>query len=138
MTITALHVAVMALAFASVTSLTARWAEAAGFGLLRWVPDMPVALSTVVAVVLMDGWMYVWHRMNHVVPFLWRFHRVHHSDPHMDVTTATRFHPGEIALSAVLRLGVIALLGMSVSQVVVYGLLQLAIGAYNTPIVIQS
>ncbi len=125
--ITALHVAMMALLFASATSLTARWAESAEFGVLHWAPDMPAWMSTVIAVILMDGWMYAWHRMNHVVPFFWRFHRVHHSDPHMDVTTATRFHPAEIAVSAVLRLGVIAILGMSMRQVVIYGLLHLPV-----------
>jgi sterol desaturase/sphingolipid hydroxylase (fatty acid hydroxylase superfamily) len=127
LSVTALHVAMMALAFASATAFIARWAEEAGFGLLRWAPEMPPALSTLVAVVLMDAWMYLWHRLNHVVPFLWRFHKVHHTDPYMDVTTATRFHPMEIAFSAVLRLGVIALLGVSVWQVVLYGLLHLPV-----------
>jgi len=47
------------------------------------------------------------------MPFLWRFHRVHHNDPTMDVTTASRFHTGEIAISSTLRIGVILLLGIA-------------------------
>lgn len=50
-------------------------------------------------VVLFDGLDYWWHRWNHTVPFLWRFHRAHHLDTHVDVTTSLRFHPGELFLS---------------------------------------
>jgi len=49
--------------------------------------------------ILFDGLDYWWHRWNHQVPFLWRFHRVHHVDTHVDVTTSLRFHPGELFLS---------------------------------------
>jgi sterol desaturase/sphingolipid hydroxylase (fatty acid hydroxylase superfamily) len=51
----------------------------------------------------MDLLFYYWHRLNHRVPFLWRFHDVHHIDPDLDVTTAFRFHFGEIALSGAFR-----------------------------------
>ena len=124
LTLTGLHVTLVSLMFAGATAFTAGWASSSGFGLLRWAPEMPPALSTALAVVLMDGWLYVWHRLNHVVPFLWLFHRTHHTDPHMDVTTATRFHPVEIALSAVIRLGVI---GMDPWQVIVYSMLHLPV-----------
>ena len=46
------------------------------------------------ALLLFDAWMSLWHRANHLVPLLWRFHRMHHSDPDVDVTTALRFHLG--------------------------------------------
>jgi len=49
--------------------------------------------------VLFDYLDYWWHRFNHTVPFLWRFHKPHHLDTHVDVTTALRFHPGELLLS---------------------------------------
>ena len=64
--------------------------------------------------------MYAWHRINHRVPFLWRFHRVHHSDAQMDVTTASRFHTGEIALSSLLRIPLILALGVTAWQLVLY------------------
>jgi sterol desaturase/sphingolipid hydroxylase (fatty acid hydroxylase superfamily) len=71
--------------------------------------------------------MYGWHRMNHRIPFLWRFHRVHHSDPAMDVTTASRFHVGELMLSCAARVPVIALLGVSLFDLVLYETVMFAI-----------
>jgi sterol desaturase/sphingolipid hydroxylase (fatty acid hydroxylase superfamily) len=73
-----------------------------------------------VTFVLFDLWMYAWHRMNHEVPFLWRFHRVHHTDPAMDSTTALRFHPGEILFSALANSAVLLALGMSLGMLVLY------------------
>lgn len=99
-------------------------AEARGFGLLRLMP-LPPVLSTIAAVLLFDGWMYAWHRANHRIGFLWRFHRLHHSDPEMDATSAVRFHVGEILLSSALRLAVIPLLGMTLGQLLIYESLML-------------
>lgn len=76
--------------------------------------------ATVVALVLFDLWMYAWHRANHLLPFLWRFHRLHHSDPSLDSTSAVRFHPGEAAISAVARVPVAWVLGMSGAQLALY------------------
>ena len=60
-----------------------------------------VGLAEIIAsVIVLDFFDYVWHRLNHRVPFLWRFHKVHHVDTHVDVTTALRFHPGELMISA--------------------------------------
>ncbi|HXP60983.1 MAG TPA: sterol desaturase family protein [Dongiaceae bacterium] len=98
---------------------TAAWAERQQFGLLHWV-DLPVWARLAGAVLLFDAWMYFWHRLNHRVPFLWRFHRTHHSDPRMDVTTANRFHLGEIVFSSILRVPVIALLGLRLWELVLY------------------
>ncbi|MDX2029453.1 MAG: sterol desaturase family protein [Blastocatellia bacterium] len=101
-------------------------AEDQGFGLLRLMP-LPPVVSTLAAVLLFDGWMYLWHRANHRIGFLWRFHRVHHSDPEMDATSAVRFHVGEILLSSALRLAVIPLLGMTLGQLLVYESLMLPV-----------
>ncbi|MBI1760029.1 MAG: sterol desaturase family protein [Acidobacteria bacterium] len=106
------------------------WAEQSGFGLLRMmlrvIPLPPVA-ATVAALLLFDAWMYLWHRANHELGFLWRFHRVHHSDPEMDATTAFRFHAGELLLSSLLRLAVLPLLGISLGQLLVYEMLLLPV-----------
>lgn len=64
--------------------------------------------------------MYLWHRGNHTIPFLWRFHRMHHSERQLDATSAARFHPGEIFLSGIARLAVVPLLGMTLPQLIVY------------------
>lgn len=53
-----------------------------------------------IGLVVLDMFDYWWHRFNHRIPFLWRFHKVHHVDTHVDVTTALRFHPGELLISS--------------------------------------
>ncbi|MFN0122861.1 MAG: sterol desaturase family protein [Blastocatellia bacterium] len=94
-------------------------AETTGIGLLRMV-TLPPWLQLALAILLLDGWMYLWHRANHRLPLLWRFHQAHHSDTELDVTSAVRFHTGEILLSGVLRLALVPLLGLSLWQVFLY------------------
>jgi sterol desaturase/sphingolipid hydroxylase (fatty acid hydroxylase superfamily) len=72
------------------------------------------------AVLMLDGWMYLWHRASHRLPFLWPFHQVHHSDTEMDASSAVRFHPVEILLSGWLRTGVVLLLGITLPQMLLY------------------
>ena len=64
--------------------------------------------------------MYLWHRANHKIPLLWRFHRMHHIDRKMDSTTGLRFHPGEFMFSSSLRLIVIPFLGINAMQLFFY------------------
>ncbi len=99
--------------------LVADWTAAHSFGLLHWLSlaDWPRLAA---AILLFDAWMYAWHRLAHRVPFLWNFHRTHHTDAQMDVTTANRFHIGEIIISSILRLPVIALLGLSLPELALY------------------
>lgn len=97
----------------------ARWAETARVGLFNGVaaPAWVVAAVTVLALDLVS---YGWHRANHRVPFLWRFHRVHHSDVNFTMSTALRFHPGELLLSLPVRLLMVALLGAPAAAVVLF------------------
>ena len=105
---------------------SAKWAEEHHFGLLHWAP-LPAWARMIGVLLLVDLWLYLWHRLNHRVPFLWRFHRVHHSDSRMDVTTASRFHFGEILLSGVLRAPLIVLLGLRMSDLAVYEVAMFAV-----------
>ncbi len=89
------------------------------WGLLRLI-SLPSWLHAVSAILLFDIGTYWWHRINHVVPFLWRFHRVHHSDNAMDVTSATRFHVGEILLSSLLRIPLMILIGAELWHLALY------------------
>ena len=104
---------------------SALWAAAAElganrhWGLIRLV-SLPASVAGMFAILLLDLWTYWWHRLNHQIPFLWRFHRTHHSDPKMDATTANRFHFGEIALSSVLRVPIIFLVGVDFWQLAAY------------------
>jgi sterol desaturase/sphingolipid hydroxylase (fatty acid hydroxylase superfamily) len=103
------------------------------FGILNWLQTagMPAWGHTLGAVLLMDLWMYLWHLMNHKVPVLWRFHRVHHADPNMDVTTASRFHTGEIILSSALRIGVIMITGLYLWELLLYETIMFAVVQFH-------
>lgn len=96
------------------------------YGLFAWL-RLPLTIEVLLAVVLIDLWMYAWHRANHSIPLLWRFHRVHHSDRELDSTSAFRFHTGEVVLSAVFRLALIPLLSIQLWQLLLYELLMLPV-----------
>jgi sterol desaturase/sphingolipid hydroxylase (fatty acid hydroxylase superfamily) len=70
--------------------------------------------------VLLDLWIYWWHRANHEIPLLWRFHAMHHLDRVLDTTSALRFHFGEVLLSAAARAIVIVLLDLPIVSIVVF------------------
>ena len=74
------------------------WVEEEGYGLSRWL-GLQGMTEVVVSVVVLDLLDYGWHRANHRIRFLWRFHKGHHADTAMDVSTSLRFHPGELLLS---------------------------------------
>jgi sterol desaturase/sphingolipid hydroxylase (fatty acid hydroxylase superfamily) len=119
LTLGALNAFAVAMLAAPLIANVAGWAEWSRFGLLNLL-SLPPVIATVTAVLLFDGWLYLLHRANHKIPFLWRFHRVHHSDPELDATTAIRFHTGEVLISASLRLALIPLLGVTLWQLLLY------------------
>lgn len=94
-------------------------AEAREIGLLR-VFEAPPWLKTLLALALLDYTLYIWHWLNHHVPFLWRFHAVHHVDLDMDVTTGTRFHVGELAMSALYRSLQVMVIGVDILTLVLF------------------
>lgn len=117
LSLTLLNLLIITAAASLVILRVAEWS--AGYGLLYQLPFSGPS-RVALAFLFFDGWMYIWHRLNHRVPFLWRFHSVHHSDPAMDVTTASRFHPGEIMFSTIGRLIMIPLLGMTIAELLIY------------------
>lgn len=99
----------------------ADWASARGIGVLAWSgASLPVAI--VLSVLALDAVSWLWHAANHRFRLLWRFHEVHHADESFHVTTALRFHPGELLLSLPIRLAAIVLLGVPVAGVLVFEL----------------
>lgn len=102
--------------------MTAVWAAHHHFGLLRLLPA-PRWLAVVAGVLLLDYAYYWWHVGLHLVPFLWRFHNVHHSDLDMDVSTALRFHLGEVILSVPFRVTVVAAFGIDLWALIVFELI---------------
>jgi sterol desaturase/sphingolipid hydroxylase (fatty acid hydroxylase superfamily) len=74
------------------------WAQHRHLGLSNWL-GLPAWIAAAVAFALMDYAYWWWHWANHMIPLFWRFHNVHHTDLDMDVTTAARFHFGEMLFS---------------------------------------
>lgn len=97
----------------------ALWASARHFGLLnRW--PLPGVSSILAGVVLLDLVIYLQHRVFHAVPLFWKFHRMHHTDLEMDVTTGIRFHPVEMAASMLVKVSFTALFGVPASGVFLF------------------
>ena len=93
----------------------ARRAQQQSGGLVRRFP-VPQWMKPLAAILLLDYTLYIWHRLTHRVPLLWRFHRVHHIDREMDASTALRFHFGEITLSVAFRAAQMRLIGPTPSE----------------------
>ena len=121
---------VVRLAFPTAAVGLALLGEARGWGLLNLI-ELPFWLSVVIAVVVLDGVIYLQHVMFHAVPALWRLHRMHHADQDFDVTTGARFHPIEILLSMVLKLGAVAALGPPAIGVLIFEVLLNATAMFN-------
>ena len=115
----ALAAVVLRLAMIPAALAVAAAGERAGIGLLRWLP-LPAPAGAVLGFLLLDWTVYVWHRLNHRAPLLWRFHVVHHTDLDLDVSTAFRFHAGELLLSVVWRSAQIVVIGAGAGLVLVY------------------
>src|SRR6185503_17481737 len=125
-----INVILAGLFFVQCWLLAASWSDSHEFGLLNWV-HMPGWLRLIAAILFLDCWTYLWHFTNHHVNFLWRFHRTHHSELQMDVTSAVRFHFGEIIFSGLLRIPLIILLGLQFHEVVVYEMLLFAVVQFH-------
>lgn len=95
-----------------VTDRLTKFVEQRNFGLLKII-KLPRRLELLLAVVLLDYTLYVWHVLTHKIPFLWRFHLVHHIDLDLDASTAVRFHFGELVISVAWRAAQIVVIGVS-------------------------
>lgn len=102
-----------------------RQVRARRWGLLKRF-ELPAWLDTVLALLLMDYTLYLWHLLTHRIAFLWRFHQPHHTDLEMDASTALRFHFGEMALSVPYRAAQVALIGVEPAALALWQRLVLA------------
>jgi len=101
-----------------------------GWGIFHLFTLHP-AIVFVASVLLLDLLIYFQHRVFHRIPLLWRLHRMHHSDPDFDVSTAVRFHPLEILLSMGIKIAAVLLLGAPAAAVLVFELLLNATSVFN-------
>ena len=101
-----------------------------GWGVLNIIV-MPDWITIVLAVVALDFVIYLQHLLFHYLPVFWRFHRMHHTDLDIDVTTGNRFHPLEIVVSIGIKLTAVAIIGPPAVAVVIFEVLLNATSQFN-------
>jgi len=99
--------------------LAAGYAAQKGWGLFNLI-ELPQWAELLLAVILLDLAIYAQHVITHKVPLLWRLHKVHHVDRDIDTSTALRFHPLEIALSMLYKVGLVFLLGPAAIAILIF------------------
>ena len=107
------------------------WVVANEFGLMQWV-SLPVVVEAVAGLMLLDliG-AYAAHWTEHRVPVLWRFHLVHHTDQHVDTTTANRHHPGESVIRFIFTTLAVFIVGAPIWLVFIYQSLSALLSQFN-------
>lgn len=118
------------LLFPITTLALASWVKHQQWGLFNQL-QLSAWLLVPVCVVLLDLAIYWQHRLFHALPWLWRVHRMHHVDPDYDVSLGLRFHPIEIVLSMLIKLGLIILLGVPVLAVFLFEVVLNAMAMFN-------
>ncbi len=97
------------------------WTASHQFGLLNQV-NLPNWSEILIGLLLIDLGSYGVHNLSHRIPLLWRFHRVHHSDPNLNATSSLRFHPFEVVLTqGIYQATAVAVFGISMTTFIVYG-----------------
>lgn len=126
----AINTLVLRLCFPLAAVGAALLADEQGWGLFNAL-SMPIWVSVILSLLLLDLLIYLQHRIFHAVPWLWRLHRMHHADLEFDVTTGLRFHPIEILLSMTLKLVAVTLLGAPALAVLLFEVLLNATAMFN-------
>jgi len=99
---------------------------------ISWRPEIsPIWVLIIVDFLILDALIYWWHRANHEIVFLWKFHEIHHLDQFLDITTSVRFHFGEVVLSTCFRVIIIILLDIPFISVVVFEILLLMASGFH-------
>jgi sterol desaturase/sphingolipid hydroxylase (fatty acid hydroxylase superfamily) len=104
----------------------ALWAEAHGWGLLNQL-NLPLAVVVAVTLVIRGFISFFTHYLMHMVPLLWRVHRVHHLDTELDVSTTVRFHPLEFSIQSVPGVLIVVAFGLTPWVLMFYELLDVAV-----------
>ena len=111
---------------------TAGWTTENDFGILQWLPKIPIWLYTIIGLLLLDliG-AYLVHLIEHKVKFLWRFHLIHHTDTWIDTTTANRHHPGESVIRFIFTTLGVLIVGSPMWMVFLYQSLSVIASQFN-------
>ena len=108
------------------------WAVNSEFGVLQWLPEMPLWLKALTGLLLLDfvgAWLAHWTQ--HKTKWMWRFHIIHHADQHVDTTTANRHHPGESLIRFFFTTFAILIAGAPMWLVFLYQSLSVIFSQFN-------
>jgi sterol desaturase/sphingolipid hydroxylase (fatty acid hydroxylase superfamily) len=128
--IAVLNTVLLRLVFPTAAVGSAVFAREHGWGLLNTI-DLPLWLSVLLSIILLDLIIYGQHVLLHRWSVGWSIHKVHHADPGFDVTTGLRFHPIEILLSMGIKILAISLLGIPALAVLIFEILLNATAMFN-------
>lgn len=101
-----------------------------GWGLLN-LTELPIWAEIIIAIIILDMMIYWQHVASHHIPFLWAFHKVHHADRDIDVTTGSRFHPVEIGLSMLYKMALVVVIGAPVLAVIIFEIILNGCAMFN-------
>ena len=121
---------ILRLAFPVTAVYIASLNEGSGRGFLNQ-SGLPYWLAIVIGVLLLDFIIYLQHATFHAFPIFWRLHMIHHTDLDFDTTTGVRFHPLEILLSMVIKIGAVFVLGIVPLAVILFEILLNATSLFN-------
>lgn len=94
------------------------------FGVTGWI-------ELVAGLIILDLIIYLQHRLFHRIPLLWRLHLMHHTDLDLDVSSGTRFHPLEVALSLLIKMVAVLLFGIAPQTVLLFEIILNATAMFN-------
>lgn len=121
---------VIRLLFPVIAVGAALWATSKGWGALNLI-SWPNWFEIILGIILLDMLIYWQHVAFHRIPVLWRLHKVHHADRDLDASSGLRFHPVEIVLSMMIKIGVVILLGAPVLAVIIFEVLLNGCAIFN-------
>ena len=111
---------------------TSDWTVNNNFGLLQWIPGLPLWAAVILGVLLLDFiGAYLPHFTEHRIKPLWMIHLVHHSDPNVDTTTANRHHPLESFIRFFFTLMGVFILGTSIGIIMLYQAMSVVASQFN-------
>jgi sterol desaturase/sphingolipid hydroxylase (fatty acid hydroxylase superfamily) len=119
-------------ALAFLLMMASEWAQGRGIGLLHLMPGVPLLLQAIIGLLLLDlvsAWLP--HFVQHKTPVLWKLHLIHHSDTHVDTTTANRHHPGESVVRFAFTALAVVVAGSPLWMVFLYQALSVVLSQFN-------
>lgn len=114
--------------FSVITSCV--WAEKNKIGFFNTI-EISILVKSIISILVLDLLIYFQHRLFHIVPFFWRFHKVHHSDLNLDASSAVRFHTIEIIISFGIKLGSMIILGIPAIAGIIFEIILNSASIFN-------